>query len=186
MVKIYTKAGDFGKTSLLGKAKVSKSHPKVVAYGAVDMANSAIGMVRSCSDLNSKYNQILESIMSDLFSIGMELASQKDIKNITKLSNMAISLNHTTKIEKIIDEFDDNLPKLKNFILPFGCECSSKMHMARTHIRQAEQSIVKLKDEGFFVRDEILTYINRLSDLFFVWARFVNAEKGIKDKMWNI
>ena len=167
-MKIYTKRGDKGQTSLFGGARVSKSDPRVMAYGAVDAANSTIGWVAALPDLPFD----LTSIMSDLFDIGAELATAK---------NTEISAERVTKLEHYIDEAEEQLPPLRSFILPTGCEAAARLHMARTAVRRAEQEIVSLGE----VRDEVIMYINRLSDLLFVWARLCNHKNNLPDILWT-
>lgn len=167
-MKIYTKRGDKGQTSLFGGARVSKSDPRVVAYGAVDAANSAIGWVAALPDLSFD----LTSIMSDLFDIGAELATA---------TNTQIVASRVTQLEHHIDEAEEQLTPLRSFILPTGCEAAARLHMARTAVRRAEQEIVSLGG----VRNEVIMYINRLSDLLFVWARLCNHRQNLPDILWK-
>ncbi len=187
-MKIYTKRGDAGQTDLFGGARVSKAHGRVKAYGAVDAANSAIGFVLCSHDTPEKIAKLLPEIMSDLFDIGAELSTAAKESAQQKLAKIMVSKVNSARIlelENYIDVADSMLPALTSFILPTGSEGAGRFHLARTAVRHAEQEIIVLRDQGELVRDEVLAYVNRLSDLMFVWARLCNLEAGIKDVLWR-
>jgi cob(I)alamin adenosyltransferase len=187
-MKIYTRRGDAGQTDLFGGARVSKAHSRVLAYGAIDAANSAIGFVCACNDaLPVSIRQELLHIMSDLFDLGAELATMPTEKGRALLArelSSQVNAARVTHLEHLIDLVDIRLSPLKTFILPTGSEVSARLHLARSAVRHAEQCMVKLIDEGESVRTEPLAYVNRLSDLLFVWSRLANLEAGIPDHPW--
>lgn len=174
-MKIYTKRGDTGETDLFGGARVSKAHPRVLAYGSVDAANSAIGYV-------AVFNQIpeLNQIMCDLFDLGAELAT---VPHKSRQS-LFLSVHRIDILEKLIDQVDQELPTLKNFVLPTGCELAGRLHLARTAVRQAEQQVIALRDSGESVRPELVIYLNRLSDLLFTLARWANIKNKTPETLW--
>jgi cob(I)alamin adenosyltransferase len=164
-MKIYTKTGEKGDTSLIGGQRVPKTHERLEAYGAVDELNAWIGLIAD-QDIDDVYKALLHSIQKYLFNIGSHLAcpDQEKANTLSQLSANDISL-----LEQAIDEMDAQLPKLKNFILPGGNTVSSYCQIARTVCRRAERDMLKIND---IASDEyILIYINRLSDFLFVLAR---------------
>ncbi|MEJ5350451.1 MAG: cob(I)yrinic acid a,c-diamide adenosyltransferase [Melioribacteraceae bacterium] len=178
-MKIYTKQGDEGKTSLLGGERVWKDNQRIQAYGTVDELNAILGIV--VTELKSEeLKEELRSIQSELFTIGADLATpnNKSVK-IVRVDN-----NFTKRIEALIDKYDEKLPELKNFILPGGSKASAYLHLARTVCRRAEREIVSLIKE-VEINPEIEVYLNRLSDLLFVLARYENYISGIEDIKWN-
>lgn len=187
-MKIYTKRGDKGETDLFGGERVSKAHIKVRAYGNVDAANSAIGFAAACKELPSFMREPLHAIMSDMFDIGAELAtSQKDSaqdKLSERLENR-VTLARVVELEHLIDAAEEHLPEIKSFVLPTGSEPAARFHLARTQVRRAEQSVIALREEGQVVREDALTYLNRLSDLMFVWARLSNFHLKHADVPWK-
>lgn len=176
-MKIYTKRGDTGQTDLFGGQRVSKAHPRVSAYGLIDTANSTIGFA---AVLPSELQPRLHQIMSELFDLGAELASTQKCSQDTAF----LKSNHITQLENWIDEADQTLPPLKNFVLPTGCELSARLHLARTAVRQAEQETVALLEHHEPVRPEIIQYLNRLSDLLFTWARWANIQNNTDEVLW--
>lgn len=187
-MKIYTKRGDSGQTDLFGGERVSKTHIKVRAYGNIDAANSAIGFVAACSELPGFMREPLHSIMSDMFDLGSELATAEHDEAQAKLKSRLesqVSLGRVSELERLIDAADEHLPELKSFVLPTGSEPAARFHLARTAVRKAEQSVLLLRESGHQVRDDIITYLNRLSDLMFTWARLSNAHLKQKDVEWK-
>ena len=172
-MKIYTKRGDQGETDLLGGARVSKAHPRVLAYGLVDTANSALGYAAVLNLVPE-----LHQIMSDLFDIGAELAT------VPHKAKILLTQARIQTLENLIDQADHELPPLKNFVLPTGCELAGRLHLARTTVRQAEQQVIHLKDSGEPVRPELVIYLNRLSDLLFTWARWANIKSNTQEVLW--
>jgi cob(I)alamin adenosyltransferase len=156
-VKIYTKAGDAGETGLLGSERVPKSHVRVEAYGAVDEANSAIGLVRALG-VPTDVDALLDRVQNELFVVGMELAivPGTNLPNITRLSADSI-----TRLEQEIDAWQARLPALRNFILAGGSPSGAALHQARTVCRRAERRIVMLASQEP-VSDLLLRYMNRL------------------------
>lgn len=174
--KIYTRTGDKGKTSLYGGKRISKSHPRVSAYGTVDELNSLLGVLIS-RVRNKKITSFLFQIQSDLFTIGSHLA-------LFKQDPVSLSIQ-VGKMEKLIDNLDGNLPLLKNFILPSGSESASLAHLARSVCRRAEREVVSLADKDKGVDPIVIIFLNRLSDLLFILARCLNSENGIRDVVWK-
>ncbi len=175
-MKIYTKAGDQGNTSLLGGAIVSKDNPRVEAYGSVDELNASLGIVLSVCDIED-LSISLRKIQSDLFTIGARLSSKTQKTD-------SIHPSRISDLESQIDLLDPQMPPLSNFILPGGSALSSHLHLSRTVCRRAERSTVTLaKTES--IDPNILIYLNRLGDLLFVMARFVNYKKKIPDILWK-
>ena len=184
-MKIYTKKGDDGKTGLLGaSSRVSKSSGRVSAYGDVDELNSVLGVVRS-ENKDLKLDEILEKVQRDLFSIGSELAT------LTPSSDPGerlygfhrITMNDVQRLEYNIDEAEETLIPLANFILPGGTKAASFLHVARSVCRRVERGVVAL-GENDTISPAIRAYLNRLSDLLFVLARESNSQTGITDNQW--
>jgi cob(I)alamin adenosyltransferase len=181
-MKIYTKTGDAGKTSLIGGTKVLKSNPRIEAYGTVDELNSYIGLVSDfCNDEHAK--NILKEIQDRLFTIGSELACDPD-----KKINMPIPDLHESDVqllEKEMDEMDKELPLMKHFILPGGSPSVSFMHVARCVCRRAERCCVNLMESDGGVNPLIIKYINRLSDYLFMLARYTGMKNNTPEITWE-
>ncbi len=180
-MKIYTKTGDDGSTSLFGGTRVQKNNIRINAYGTIDELNSVIGLALS-HKISEEVKFELQEIQNTLFQIGSELASPENVKSdlIKKTSKEEINY-----LESLIDKFDENLPPLKNFILPGGIESASYLHFARTVCRRAERIIVELK-ELELININTLIYLNRLSDLLFVLARYENYVTQTPEIVWKI
>ena len=178
-MKIYTKGGDKGKTSLVTGTRVKKYHIRLEAYGLIDELNSYIGLLRSF-EINDRNNEFLINIQHKLFNIGSILAA--DEKEI-KFSLPEINPTDTLNIENEIDFLNETLPALQSFILPGGNQVVSHCHIARTICRKAERKIVKLADEEK-IEDELIKFINRLSDYLFVLARAISKEINAKEIKW--
>jgi cob(I)alamin adenosyltransferase len=178
--KIYTKTGDDGTTGLVGGNRVKKYDPRLEGYGTVDELNSCIGIIRSY-DIPEEIKNLLIQIQNKLFNIGSRLAS--DEKGEAYTANLSIKDEDIKVLEKAIDEFEAGLPELTNFILPGGELSVAQCHMARTICRRAERRIVEFSEETP-IQPEIIKYINRLSDFFFVLARKLNDLRGIKESPW--
>ena len=178
-MKLYTKKGDKGETSLIGGVKVSKSNIRIHAYGSIDELNSYIGILRS--ELRKEHTvETLSEIQDRLFTIGSLLASHPSSKMIVPdISEKDIEL-----LENQMDEMNTILPELKSFILPGGNPIEAHCHVARTICRRAERWIVQLSEEEE-VDPILIKYINRLSDYLFVAARFVNYLAGAKEIEWK-
>lgn len=186
-MKIYTKTGDNGQTSLFGGEKVSKSYIRVDAYGTVDELNSYLGLLRDLID-NEDHKVVLLKIQNELFIIGSHLATppHKEIlksgKQRLKIGN--IDAEEITFLENLIDHMNETLPIMTHFILPGGHQIVSNCHIARNVCRRVERKIVKL-NEVSYVDNNILIYINRLSDYLFVLARKLAMELNIIEIKWN-
>ena len=183
-MKIYTKTGDKGDTGLIDGSRISKSDLRIIAYGEVDEANSHIGLIISNIEKNSIFDdvkKILLNVQQDLFVLGAELANPNTLKD----DNMLVKREMISTIEKYIDNFDSELAPLSNFILPGGSVESSLLHICRTVVRRAETSAVALAKEQI-INQEILTYLNRISDLFFVLARVTNKRQNRNDIPWKL
>lgn len=178
-MKIYTKTGDAGNTGLQGNFRISKSHPRIIAYGTVDEANAALGIVLTNS-IDEGIATILTKIQNELFVVGADLSNpnMNDVKN-------RVSLDMIEKLEHHIDKFESELPSLTNFILPGGALPAAQIHFARTIVRRAETQTVLLseKDE---INHNCIKYLNRLSDLLFVIGRLINKRTNHEDIPWKI
>lgn len=178
-MKIYTKKGDSGTTSLFGGKRVEKSSERIEAYGSVDELNSLIGVI-VCEIADKDILKSFSRIQNELFVLGGDLATPLEVK--VKIPH--ITKTFITRLEKEIDKFDKSLPELKNFILPGGGKIGSKIHLARTLARRAERRIVDLSSTEKINKLNLI-YINRLSDWLFVAARYVNKIDGVGEKIWK-
>ena len=182
-MKIYTRTGDKGTTSLVDGTRVSKAEERVDAYGTVDELNSIIGaVVARLTASQSGIRRELEDIQHDLFVIGAQLASPA-ANSKEQMANSRLK-ERTTEFEQTIDRLSKELPELKAFILPGGGEAGSLLHLARTVCRRAERRIVSLAQKEQ-VDDAILVYFNRLSDLLFTYARYLNQKDKKKETSWR-
>lgn len=176
-MKIYTRTGDSGETSLFGGARVPKDDPRIEAYGTIDELNSSIGVARATWP-SSPIDSELHHVQSDLFDIGAYLAAPGSDRFHGAAPSRAADL------EKAIDAMDAELPPLKQFILPGGSAAAAQLHVARTVCRRAERRVIALRDSSAGMRNTI-TYLNRLSDYLFVAARFANLRHGVDDVPWR-
>lgn len=174
--KIYTKTGDKGKTSLFDGKKVWKFDRKVETYGTIDELNSAIGAASAFIKVRS-INKELEKIQNDLLEIGSSLA----VSSTLPADQIA---NRPAEFEKLIDKLTKQLPPLSQFILPGGGKGGALLHVSRTIARRAERKVVQLSQKEQVDR-AIIIYLNRLSDLLFTMARFVNYKQRQKEKIWK-
>jgi cob(I)alamin adenosyltransferase len=181
-MKIYTKTGDKGTTSLIGGTKVPKSHLRIEAYGTVDELNSYIGL---CKDLlQDKHNKhILQEVQDRLFTIGSSLACDP-IKE-PKVRIPDLKETDITLLEKEIDRMNEGIPAMKFFILPGGHATLSQLHVARCICRRAERCCVRLELESLEVAPIILKYLNRLSDYLFVLSRFTGHQLHVEEIPWK-
>ena len=179
-MKIYTKKGDDGFTSLIGGTRVSKAAIRIEAYGTIDELNSYIGWVRDLSSRDDQKNVLIE-IQDRLFTIGSHLASdpEKSKMNLPELKETDI-----TFLENKIDEMNDELPEMKSFILPGGHQAVSCCHVARCICRRAERAVVLLS-ENETVNKQIIIYLNRLSDFLFVLARILSKDFSALEIPWK-
>ncbi len=183
-MKIYTKGGDAGQTSLFGGARVSKDHLRIQAYGTLDELNACLGVALVEHAGGVKTDSImferLTRLQQELFQLGAELATPAD----KKISMQLLGMDAIERLEKEIDAMEAKLQPLTQFILPRGTHLSANLHLARTISRRAEREIVTLNAHEN-VRTEVLQYINRVSDYLFVSARFANRLAGIADAPWT-
>ena len=188
--KIYTRTGDKGQTSLGDGTRVSKENHRVEAYGTIDEANSILGLVRTTTKQAELIllDNILATIQNELFDLGAELSIPINKKNEKLLENTKIYEKQIDRLENEIDRLNSSLSDLESFILPGGTIVSSYLHLARTVIRKAERLMVKMNNfEEDCISDTALKYINRLSDLLFVAARYANQTNigGTGDVLWK-
>ena len=180
-MKIYTKTGDKGMTSLFGGGRVWKDHLRIEAYGSVDEANSFIGLALTEIN-NNELKSTLNEIQHKLFVVGADLASPvEDEKKSFKIPR--VTEEFIVKVEEQIDDFTAKLPELKHFILPGGTKGAALLHAARTICRRAEREVVTLGKE-VEIGTHISIYLNRLSDLLFVLARYENFANNTPDVKW--
>ena len=179
-MKIYTKGGDTGETSLWGGGRVLKSHPRVAAYGTLDETNSTLGLALSFLP-SSETNIIsqLTRVQNELFQAGSELATQEGAKNPCAL----VGASEIEALEKEIDSMESQLDPLQNFILPGGSSAGAAIHVARTMVRRAERECVQLSQMEK-IRPEVIQYLNRLSDYLFVMGRFTNHQLKQPETKW--
>ncbi len=179
-MKIYTRTGDSGETGLLGGTRVPKDHLRVAAYGEVDETNACLGLALASSD-GARLNTLLRQVQADLFALGAELADvRRDPKRDAK---SAVSEELVARLEKEIDVREAKLPPLRAFVLPGGTPTAAHLHHARTVCRRAERAVVALAREAQ-VDPLAIVYLNRLSDLLFVLARYDNHVNRRKERTW--
>lgn len=191
-MKIYTKTGDGGSTGLFAGPRVSKDHPRIEAYGAVDELSAVLGI--AISQLSAAVApeaaavsllplvEELTKAQGDLFSIGAELATPDPVAQGMCL----LSQTRITELENLIDRLEESLPPLQSFILPGGCGVASQLHLGRTVCRRAERKVVQLShDDSVHDCSLLVIYLNRLSDLLFVMARYANLCMGISETPWH-
>ncbi len=181
-IKIYTKTGDKGFTSLIGGTKVPKSHVRIETYGTVDELNSWIGMVNDVVKIKST-KKILKEIQDRLFTIGSSLAC--DPEKETKLKIPDLKESDVVLLEKEIDNMNAKLPVMKSFVLPGGHIAVSSAHIARCVCRRAERLCVLLQQNKMFVEPLTITYLNRLSDYLFILARYIGHQLKVKEIPWK-
>jgi cob(I)alamin adenosyltransferase len=179
-MKIYTKTGDKGQTSLLGGTRISKSHPRIEAYGTIDELNSYIGLVRDQA-VNESRKDLLKEIQDRLFTIGSHLAAdpERNTKKVPDLLPTDIEL-----LEQAMDMMDAELPELRFFVLPGGHQAVSFCHLARTVCRRAERLVIAFSEE-VVIEEMIIKYLNRLSDYLFVLSRKMAQELGAEEISWK-
>jgi cob(I)alamin adenosyltransferase len=179
-VKIYTKTGDAGETSLFDQSRVSKADPRVDAYGEVDEVNACLGAARAAG-LDAELGAALEAIQRELFAVGARLADPAS-RIAVRVTKAAITEADVARLEQMIDRLELDLPPLRRFILPGGCPAGALLHLARTVSRRAERRVVALGADA--VEPIIVIYLNRLSDLLFVLARAANHRAGVPETEW--
>jgi len=179
-VKIYTKTGDAGETSLFDGTRVRKTDPRVVAYGDVDEVQAAIGVARAAT-LPPDLDGMCIALQRDLFALGARLADPKH-KIAKRVEKIVIDEHSITRLEGWIDQLDTEIPPLRHFILSDGCPAGAALHLARTVCRRAERSVLTLGEDA--VEPIVIVYLNRLSDLLFTMARAANHRAGTTETPW--
>lgn len=182
-MKIYTRTGDEGTTALFGGDRVSKTDARIAAYGTVDETNSYIGLARSLAANQPGFERLdalLSTIQDELFVLGADLATPSE----TRATTARVSDQHVARLETSIDSLQDELPELKQFILPGGTPTASVLHVARTVCRRAERLVVAAA-ESEDISPAATIYLNRLSDYLFVLARWANRLQGGTEHRWK-
>ena len=178
-MKIYTRTGDAGETSLFDGTRVSKSDARVDAYGEVDELHAWVGLARA-SRLDADLDEALVRIQRDLFALGAQLADPAD-KIADRVTKATLGDDDVVRLEQLVDRLEAELPPLRRFILAGGSPAGAALHVARTVCRRAERRMVSLEPR---VDQVLLRYVNRLSDLLFVLARVVNHRAGVVETEW--
>ena len=178
-MKIYTKTGDSGDTSLFDNTRVSKADPRVDAYGEVDELNACIGAARAAG-VDDDIGEALESIQRNLFAVGARLADPA-ARIAGRVVKAVVTDADIERLEDVIDRLETELPPLRRFVLPGGSTAGALLHLSRTVCRRAERRVVGL---GPGVETGVIVYLNRLSDLLFVMARTVNHRAGAPEIEW--
>ncbi len=181
-MKIYTKTGDEGDTSLFAGGRVRKNDPRVHAYGTVDELNSLLGLARA-HGVPAEADHWLETIQNELFTVGADLATALDASPawLVRLTEAPIQ-----RLENEIDTMDADLPELKNFILPAGVVAAATLHVARTVCRRAERDCIAISEADIAINPVVIAYLNRLSDWLFMLARWVNLKAGESETKWAL
>jgi cob(I)alamin adenosyltransferase len=186
-MKIYTRTGDRGETGLFGGRRVPKDDQRVEAYGEVDELNSVLGMAAlhaQRAQLDGLLSQV-RLIQSDLFSIGARLATPAVEDGGRPNDHIPpLPAERIAEMEAWIDAAETDLEPLRNFVLPGGCEAAATLHLARTVCRRAERRVITLSRQAH-IDDDVVVYLNRLSDLLFTWARWTNHRAGVHDVPWQ-
>ena len=189
-MKIYTRTGDAGETGLFDGTRVSKSDVRVATYGDVDEVNAWLGFARSRIADQPEVTEMLVQIQRDLLALGARLADPRK-KIAERITKVEIGADAIARLEKWIDTLDSMLPPLRHFILAGGSEAGSALHVARTVCRRAERAMVALQAQspsaqgnGAALEPDLIVYVNRLSDLLFVMARFVNFRLNATEIEW--
>jgi cob(I)alamin adenosyltransferase len=194
LTRIYTRTGDSGKTQLSDLSPISKTDPRVEAYGDVDEANSAIGIALASDGLSKEVAAVLRAVQNEMFDVGADLSSPLRVADSADApSQLRITQGYIDRLESWCDQFGDPLPNLKSFILPGGSPAAAQLHLARTVVRRAERAAwlavqaygaepIADKERPGGVNTLAITYLNRLSDLLFILTRVVNGPDG--DVLW--
>ena len=181
ITRVYTRTGDDGTTALGGGQRVAKDSSRIETYGTVDELNSMVGAAR-VHDLAAPLPDLLAVIQNELFHLGSDLCIAEDDKKTTPVPG--IEARHVDRLESIMDELSKEIPPLENFVLPGGSPGAADLHVARAVCRRAERLAVTLaRTEA--IGPYVIRYLNRLSDLLFVMARYENRKKGLPDVIWD-
>ncbi|NJP06043.1 MAG: cob(I)yrinic acid a,c-diamide adenosyltransferase [Chloroflexaceae bacterium] len=177
-MKIYTRTGDAGETGLWGGQRVAKDSLRVHSYGTIDELNAVLGIVRT-QDLHQELDTVIERIQNELFVLGADLATPGESTRIERIQEHQVQA-----LEQEIDQFETELQPLRQFILPGGSSSAAYLHLARNVCRRAERMVVSLSTHDP-INEQVLPYLNRLSDWLFVIARLANARSGVADVPWQ-
>ena len=183
--RVYTRAGDAGQTGLVGGQKVSKASLRVEAYGTVDECNSIIGLALAAlaeSPAGAELSPRLSRVQNEMFNLGAELSTPDQDR---RARGPHIEARHVTALENEIDRLNEDLPDLESFILPGGTWPAAYLHLARTSCRRAERLAVALVEAKEPVGDQVIPYLNRLSDALFVFARWAAWKEGADEPLWR-
>jgi len=179
-MKIYTKTGDEGETGLFAGGRVPKDDPRIEAFGTVDELNAILGMAIA-TEPGQDLSPLLSRLQNELFAVGAQLATPQPDQHGTEM----IEPSHVEALERDIDQYQEQLPELKQFILPGGCPAAAMLHCARTVCRRAERHVVTLlRSDANTASTCLLTYLNRLGDLLFVLGRAANQQAGHGETPW--
>jgi cob(I)alamin adenosyltransferase len=181
-MKIYTKAGDQGKTSLIGGTRVPKSHIRIETYGTVDELNSFIGLLNDLV-VDEKINADLKEIQDRLFTVGSSLACDPEKESALRIPDL--KEEDILRLETAMDAMNEVLAPMKSFIIPGGHQAISTAHIARCVCRRAERWCVNMQEEDLFVETLVVKYLNRLSDYLFTLARYIGHLNGVADLPWK-
>lgn len=178
-MKIYTRSGDKGRTSLIGGRRVSKTHYRLEAYGTIDELNAHLGLLVAQLPSSSAQLSTLLRVQNTLFVLGAQLATPPDVPTTATVTPAMVQ-----GLEAAIDDIDRQQPPLRAFVLPGGCLPSAQCHVCRTVCRRAERRVLTLASR-VAIPAEVCSYLNRLSDYLFVLARLLNAEQGTEEIFWQ-
>lgn len=181
LTRLYTRKGDDGTTALSTGKRVPKDSPRVAAYGDVDELNAQIGVVR-CAGVSARIDGELATIQNRLFDLGADLATPAS--DNPKFAVPRITAEQVTALERLIDALNEWVGPLENFILPGGAASAASLHLARTICRRAERRVIGLA-RGHDTGEQVVAYLNRLSDALFVMARYENLEAGVDEPLWR-
>jgi len=178
-MKIYTRTGDKGKTSLIGGKRVSKTHQRLEAYGTIDELNAHIGLLLAQLPADESERTTLLQVQNILFVVGAQLATPPEVTG-----TLAVTPEMLSTLEEAIDRIEAALPSLKAFVLPGGTQAASQCHVCRTVCRRAERRVLALASRAT-IPSELTSYLNRLSDYLFVLSRKINNEQGMQEIFWQ-
>jgi len=178
LTKIYTRGGDAGETSLGDGSRVSKLDARIVAFGAVDELNAALGVVLA-REVPGELLPVLERIQNELFDLGADVSVPVGLERRLRVEQAMVD-----RLEADCDRFNADLPELRSFVLPGGCEAAAGLHVARTICRRAERETLRARNDHE-IAPLVVVYLNRLSDLLFVLSRVANALEGRDEPLWK-
>ena len=181
---LYTRTGDLGTTSLVDGSRVSKSHPRLNAYGTIDELNAAIALLTSDPATHPDWRDTLTFIQHKLFTIGAYLATPVEAPG-TITTAVGLGQKAISRLERDIDTVDSELPPLSRFVIPGGTPASAKAHMARTICRRAEREIINLTETGVYIDPDVTRFVNRISDYLFALSRAYNHSAGVNEIFWD-